>query len=185
MQRHGAAFTQAVAVAVAAAAAAATAFAATVSPPLSLCRLWEPPHCPGGTGFPGQKTQKLGKREGACGIATLGRRRDRERQGSAREAGGAGPERAGQEPGRPAPRLGVRVFPSRPASPRRPPHAGSEPRRAPPAMIPDWRWPVSTGRVRATVPVEKGHPWQCAIGASWAPRAGSIDRPFVCGERPR
>lgn len=60
-QRHGAAFTQADAVAVAAAAAAAaTAFAATVSLPLSLCRLWEPPYCPGGTGFPGQKTTELG-----------------------------------------------------------------------------------------------------------------------------
>lgn len=111
-------------------------------PPLSLCRLQEPPHCPGGTGFPGQKIQKLGKREGACGIATLGHRRDQERQGSAREAGGAGPERAGQEPGRPASRPGVRVAPSRPAFPRRPPHAGSEPRRAPPAMSPDWRWPM-------------------------------------------
>lgn len=89
----------AVAVAVAAAAAAATAFAATVSLPLFLCRLQEHPHCPGGTGFPGQKIQKLGKREGACGIATLGHRRDQEWQGSAREAGGAGPGVRGRSRG--------------------------------------------------------------------------------------
>lgn len=125
-----------------------------------------PPHCPGGTGVPGQKIQKLGKREGAYGIATLGHRRDQEWQGSAREAGEAGPERAGQEPGWLASRPGVRVSPSRPAFPRRPPHAGSEPRRAPPAMSPDWRWPVSTGQVREVVPVEKGQPWRGSLGSS-------------------
>lgn len=103
------------------------AFAATVSPLLFLCRLQEPPHCPGGTGFPGQKIQKLGKREGACGIATLGHRRDQEWQGSAREAGGAGPESAGQEPGRPASLPRVRVSPSRPVSHRRPPTRGWSP----------------------------------------------------------
>ncbi|KAL6034018.1 hypothetical protein STEG23_008775, partial [Scotinomys teguina] len=82
MQRHGATFTQADAVAVSAAAAAATAFAARVSLPLFLCRLREPPYCPGGTEFTGQKTPKLGKHERASGIATPGRRRDGERQGS-------------------------------------------------------------------------------------------------------
>lgn len=46
------------------------------------------------------------------------------------------------------------------------PHAGSEPRRAPPAMSPDWRWPVSTGRVRKVVLVEKRQPWRGALGSS-------------------
>lgn len=74
-------------------------------------------------------------------------------------------------------------FPDR--LPRRPPRAGLEPRRAPPAMSPDWRWPVSAGRVRAAVAVEKGPPWRGALSTSWTPRAGRIDRPFVRGERPR
>lgn len=58
--------------------------------------------------------------------------------------------------------------------PRRLPHAGSEPRRAPPAMSPDWRWPVSTGRGRAAVPAEKGPPRRGALGASWAPGRGGL-----------
>lgn len=79
---------------------------------------------------------------------------------------GSRARRARQEPGRPASRPGVQVSPSRPVFPRRPPHAGSEPRRAPPAMSPDWRWPVSTGRVRKVVPVEKQQPWRGALGSS-------------------
>lgn len=137
------------AVAAAAAAAAATAFAATVSAAAV------PALPPGASIVPAVLGPETGQPRGF-------RKGRRPPQLKDRGAGGTGSGRGQRgnprEPGQSVGRQGVGVARSavsgigaphpRPVFPRRPPLVGSEPRRAPSAMSPDSRWPVSAGQGR-------------------------------------
>lgn len=132
------------AVAAAAAAAAATAFAATVSAAAV-------PALPPGTSFvPAasgpEARQPRGSRKGR-------RPPELRHPGAGGTGSGRGQRGNPREPGQSVGRQGAGVArsavsgvgasPPRPVFPRWPPQVGSEPRRAPPAMSPDSRWPVS------------------------------------------
>ncbi|XP_032697457.1 collagen alpha-2(I) chain-like [Lontra canadensis] len=132
--------------AAAAAAAAATAFAATVSaaavpalpPGGSIVSAVSGPEAGQPSGFRNGRRPTELRHQGAGGTGSgRGQRGNPGSRGQNVGRQGAGVARSAVS--------GVGALSPRPVFPRRPPQVGSEPRRAPPAMSPDSRWPVSAG----------------------------------------